>query len=85
LGERSRLRKVKIDTGWQTIDARTDRFMKFQRVMIVDFLDEFVGCPFFFAVLFREGELAYWVAIEGSLVPFNHRIVAIDSHGGMVV
>ena len=85
MGERSRLRKVKIDIGWQVIDARTDNIMEFRRVIIIDVLDEYKTRPLVFAVLFCEVELADWMAIEGSLVPLNHRVVAIDSHGGMIV
>lgn len=54
-----------------------DHFMEFQRVMIVDVLDEFVGGPLLLAVIFCEAELADWMAIECSLISFDHGLMAV--------
>ena len=83
MGERSRLRKVKIDIDWQVIDARADSFMLKRHPFIVDILGEFVGCPFFFTI--GEIKITNRVTIEGSLVLFNHGVMAIDPHRGMIV
>ena len=46
--------------------------MDFQRVMIIDVLNEFVGGPFFLAILFAD-----WMMIENSLVSFDHGVMAV--------
>lgn len=83
--ERSRLGKVKTDIGCQVIDARTDYLMQVRRVIIVDVLDEFVGGPLFLAIWGRKVELVYWTAMEGSLISFDLGVMAVDSHGGVIV
>ncbi len=50
---------------------------------VVDILGEFVRRPLFFTI--GEIEFTNRVTIEGSLVPLNQGVVAIDSHGGMIV
>ena len=83
MGERSRLRKVKTNTGWQVIDGRADPFMKFRHISIVHVLGELVSFPLFFTI--GEIEFTNRVSIEGSLVSSNHRVMAIDSHSGMIM
>jgi len=85
LGERSRLRKVKIDIGWQIINGRADPFVLNRHPSIVHVLGEFVGGPLLLAVLFCEAELADWMAIECSLVSFDHGVMAVDPHRPVVV
>lgn len=50
---------------------------------IVHVLGELVSCPLFFTI--GNIEFTNRVTIEGSLVPFNHRVTAIDSHSGMIM
>ena len=57
--------------------------MKFRHISIVHVLGELVSCPLFFTI--GEIEFTNRVTIEGSLVPFNHRVMAIDSHSGMIM
>lgn len=83
LKERSRLRKIKIDISWQIIDARTDQLMKFRHINIVHVLDELVSRPLFFVI--DEIEFTNRMTIEGSLVPFNHWVMAINSHSDVIV
>ena len=54
-------------------------------MIIINILGEFVGGPLFFAFQTREVEFIDCITIEGSSVPFNHGIMAIDSHGGIIV
>ena len=50
---------------------------------IVHVLGELVSCSLFFTV--GEIEFTNGVTVEGSLVPFNHRVMVIDSHSGMIM
>ena len=59
--------------------------MKFERMMIMDMLDEFVGGPLLFAVLGFETEGAKWMPIESTFVPFNHGLMAVDLHRFMIM
>ena len=77
------MREVKINTGWQVINARTDYFMEFQRVVIIDILSEFIGGLLFFTI--GEIELTNRVTIEGSLIPLDHRVIAVDPHRPVIV
>ena len=77
------MRKVKTDTGWQVIDGRVDPLMKFRHISIVHVLGELVSYPLFFTI--GEIEFTNRVTIEGSLIPFNHRVIAIDSYSGMIM
>lgn len=52
-------------------------------MMIVDVLDKLVASPLFFTI--GEIEFTNRVTIEVNLIPFNHRLMAIDSHNGMIV
>ena len=79
------MRKVKIDIDWQVIDAGADHFIEFQRVIVIDVLDQYKSPPLVFALLFYEAEFTDWMAIEGSLVSFNHRVVSIDPHRPVII
>ena len=63
--------------------AEQIKFMKFRHVMIVDVLDKLVTGPLFFTI--GENESTNMVTIEANLIPFNHRVMATDSHNGMIV
>lgn len=43
-----------------------------------------ISRPLLCAGLFDEVELADWIAIERSLVSFNYRVMAVNSHRGMI-
>ncbi len=85
LGERSRLRKIKIDIGWQIINGRADPFVLNRHSSIVHVLGEFIGGPFFLAILFGEVKCSDRMTIEGSLVPLNHRVMAVDPYRPVIV
>ena len=57
--------------------------MKFWHMNIVHVLGELLSRPLFFTI--GEIEFTNRVTIEGSLVPFNHWVMAIDSHSGVIV
>lgn len=50
---------------------------------VVYVFGKLVSCPLFFAI--GEIELTNRVTIEGSLVPFDHGVMSVDPHGGMIV
>ena len=52
---------------------------------IIDVLGELVCRPLLFAAQFCEVKLADGVTIKGSVFSLDYRVVAIDSHRGVVV
>lgn len=52
---------------------------------IVDVLREFVGRPFLLAVQCREVERVDGMAVECSLVSFDHGIMTVNSHRPMIM
>ena len=52
---------------------------------VVDVFGELISCPFVLAIQFCEYEITDWVAVIGSVLPVDHRIVAVDSHRTVVM
>lgn len=47
---------------------------------IVDVLGELISRPFVLAVLFCKVEFADWMAVIGSVLPVDHRIMTVDPY-----
>ena len=53
--------------------------------MIIDVFSEFVDGSFILTIQCCEAELMDQMVIEGSLVPFNYGVMAIDSHRPVIM
>ena len=59
--------------------------MKFWYIMIINVFNKFVDSSFIFALLLCETKFTDWMMIEGSLVSFNYRVMAIDPHRPVIM
>ena len=59
--------------------------MKSRHISIVHVLGEFVSCPFLLTIQCREVKCVDRMAIEGSLIAFDHGVVSVDSDRPMIM